>query len=130
MHRDQIEVELSRRQKLSRVNRLAIAPDLKVQSRLAFRPLSHRRDLLALVYCLSFIDQQRLVVPVGTEIGVVMFKDNKLPVPDQSTPGVHDASGSRGVYGLAGAPIDQHTRTRTRFSAESDAYPTARRPPP
>jgi hypothetical protein len=46
------------RQKLSRVNRLAIAPDLEMQSRLAFRPLTHGRNSLAGFYFLSFFDQQ------------------------------------------------------------------------
>ena len=82
MQRVQLEVDLSRGQILSRVNRLAVAPYLEVQSRLAFRPLTHRRDPLALLHSLSFLDQQLRVVPVGTQVGVVVLKDNKLPIAD------------------------------------------------
>ena len=89
---DQTVVALSRRQKLSRVNRLAVASDFKMQSRLAFRPLTHGRYALAFVYFLAFFHQQRRVVPVGTQVGVVMFKNNKLSVADQSTTRVDDGA--------------------------------------
>ena len=64
---------LPRSQMLSRVNRLSVAPDLKMQSRLAFRPLPHGRDALAFFYFFAFFDQQRRRVPVGTQVGVVML---------------------------------------------------------
>jgi hypothetical protein len=63
-----------------------------MQSRLAFRPLPHRRDLLAFFYFLSFFDQQRRGVPVGTQVGVVVFKNNKLAISDQSTTGIDDST--------------------------------------
>ena len=83
---------LSRRQILSRVNRLTVAPDLEMQSRLAFRPLPHGRYALAFLNCFAFFDQQRRVVPVGTQVGVVMLEDNKLAVTDQSTARIDDAA--------------------------------------
>ncbi len=70
---DEKLVELSRWQKLSRVNRLAIASDFKMQSRLAFRPLTHGRNLLAFLDSLALFHQQRRVVPVGTKVGVVVL---------------------------------------------------------
>ena len=50
-------VDLSRWQKLSRVHRLTVLSDLKMQSRLAFRPLTHGRNFLALFYSITFFDQ-------------------------------------------------------------------------
>ncbi len=76
------QVDLSRRQILSRVNRLAIAPDFKMQSRLLSRPLTHGRNTLAFLYVVPFPDQQRRIMPVGTKVGVVVLKDNKLSITD------------------------------------------------
>ena len=76
------QVELSRWQILSRVNRLAIAPDFKMQSRLLSRPLTHCRNTLAFLNMFAFSDQQRRIVPVSTQVGVVVFQDNKLSVTD------------------------------------------------
>ena len=97
----QTYVELSRRQILSRVNRHAIAPDLKMQSRFAFRTLTHRRNFLARSYRFAFFDQQRLVVPVGTEVSIVMFEDNKLSVTDESTTRIHNSSRCGGSNSLS-----------------------------
>jgi len=74
------QFELSRRQILSRVNRLSIAPDFKMQSRCLSRALTHGRYALAFLYCVAFFDQQRRVVPVGTQVSVVVLEDNKLSV--------------------------------------------------
>jgi len=76
---------LTRWQISSRVDWLAVASDLKMQSRLAFRPLTHGRYFLAFFNLFTFFDQQRRVVPVGTQVGVVVFEDNKLAVTNQST---------------------------------------------
>src|SRR5210317_877590 len=97
---NQVKVELSRGQIPSRVNRLAIAPDFEMQSRLPFRPLPHRRNLLALANGVPLLDQQLGVVPVGTEVGVVMFKNNKLTVADQSTAHINNPAGGRGNNSL------------------------------
>ncbi len=77
-----------------------------MQSRLAFRPLPHSRYTLALFDFLTFFDQQRRRVPVGTQVGVVMLQDNKLAVSDQSTAGVNHVTGSRGHYRLPGYAVD------------------------
>ena len=115
---------------MSRVNRLAVAPDLEVQPRLAFRPLTHGRYLLAFFYGLPFLDQQLRVVPVGTQVGVVMFKNNKLSVADQSTAGIDNAARSRGQYGLAGLPSIKDAGAAAGFPAELDIDPAACRPRP
>ncbi len=97
----QTYVALSRRQILSRVNRHAVASDFKMQSRFAFRTLTHRRDSLTFLDCFAFFNQKRRVVPVGTEVGIVMFDDNKLSVTDESTACIHDTSGCRGLNSLS-----------------------------
>ena len=68
--------------------------------------------LLAFFYVLPFFDQQRRRVPVGTEVGVVMFQDNKLAISDQSTARIDDAPGRRSINGLPDFAIDQIRRCR------------------
>jgi len=53
-----------------------------MQSRLLSRPLTHGRYALAFSYGVTFFHQQRRVVPVCTQVGVVVLKDNKLTVSD------------------------------------------------
>lgn len=53
-----------------------------MQSRLLSRPLTHGRYALAFLYCVAFFHQQRRVVPVSTEVGVIMFEDDKLTISD------------------------------------------------
>ena len=103
---------------MSRVNRFAISSDLEMQSRRLSRPFTHRRNALALLYCLSFFDQQRRVVPVGTEVSVVVLDDNKLTVADESTAGVNDPASGRRIDGLAAAALDEDAGVRTRVIAK------------
>ena len=51
-----------------------------MQSRLSSGPLTHRRDFLPLSYGLALTDQKRRVMPVGTQVGVIVLYDNKLSV--------------------------------------------------
>ena len=104
---------------MSRINRLAVAPDLEMQSRLAFRPLTHGRDALAFFYFFAFFDQQRRRVPVGTQVGVVMLQDNKLAISDQSTARIDDAPGRRSNNGLPALAIDQNARPGPGFAPNS-----------
>jgi len=76
-----------------------------MQSRLAFRPLTHGRYALAFSNCVAFFDQQRRVVPVGTQVGVVMLEDNKLPITDESTARIDHSSGRRGFNGRFQCPV-------------------------
>ena len=64
------------------VNRFTIAPDFEMQSWLLSRTLTHSRYALAFLYCVAFFHQQRRVVPVSTQVGVVVLDDNKLTVSD------------------------------------------------
>ena len=130
MHCRQTGVVLSRRQILSRVNRLAVAPDFEMQPRLAFRPLTHGRYALAFIYGLAFFDQQRLVVPVGTKVGVVMFQDNKLAIADKSTAGVDNPARCSGTNGLTFLAVDQNASSGARFAAELDIDLALRWPAP
>lgn len=51
---------------------------------------------------LTLTDQQLPVVPVGTQIFIVMFDDNKLPVANQSTATVNNFSGFGGSHRISG----------------------------
>jgi len=124
----EIFLKLSRWQKLSRVNRLAIAPDLEMQSRLAFRPLPHGRYFLAFFNLLSFFDQERRRVPVGTQVGVVVFEDNKLAVSDQSTARVNHSPRRRSDYGLSGLTVYQYAGSGTWLCAKFHIDPAIRGP--
>ena len=65
-----------------------------MQSRLTSRPLTHRCYALALTDGFTFLNQQRRVVPICTEVSVVVLDDNKLSIADQSTTGIdHPPSG-------------------------------------
>lgn len=75
-------VDLPWRQELSRVYRFAVLPDFEMQARLASRSVTHRRNALALSDGFALLYQQRRVVPVSTEVGVVVLHDNKLSVTD------------------------------------------------
>ena len=77
-----------------------------MQPRLAFRPLTHGRYALAFIYSLAFFDQQRLVVPVGTQVGVVVFQNNKLAVADKSTTSVNNPARCGGTDGLTFLAVD------------------------
>ena len=128
MRSSQLSVELSRRQMLPRIYRLAIAPDFEMQSRLSFRPLPHGRYALAFLDFLPFFDQQRRVVPVGTQVGVVVLENNKLTVADQSTARVDHMARRRSVDGLTLFTVDQDTGATSRFCAKSDVDTAIRRP--
>ena len=93
-------------------------------------PSTHGCDPLAFCNCLSFFYQQLGVVPVGTQVGVVMFKDNKLTVTDQSTARVDHPPGRRGNNGLSGFAVDQDARTTPRFPAKFDVDSPTCRPGP
>ena len=123
-------VGLTRWQISSRVDWLAVASDLKMQSRLAFRPLPHGRYLLAFFYLITFFDQQRRVVPVGTQVGVVVLEDNKLTVTNQSTARVDDIPRCRSINSLTGLAIDQNTGAGAGFCAETDIDPSLGWPGP
>ncbi len=101
-----------------------------MQSRLFFRPLTHRRDLLVFRYFLTFLDQQRGVVPVGTQVSVIMFDDDKLTICSKSTPGVHDLTGRRCADRLPRTTGNQNTAAGARSCAEFHGHPATRRPRP
>src|SRR6218665_3128649 len=63
----------TRRQVLERIDRPPLAPDLEVQLHTVGIAAAHLGHLLALAHGLVFLDQQRLVVRVGRQIGVVVL---------------------------------------------------------
>ena len=121
---------LTRWQISSRVDWLAVASDLEMQSRLAFWPLTHGRYFLAFFYLITFFDQQRRVVPVGTEVGVIMFENNKLAVTDQSTACIDDIPRCRSMNSLTGLAINQNTGAGAGLCAEFDVDPSLGWPGP
>lgn len=57
----------------------------------------HRRDLLPFGDLVAFAHQEVSVVPIGTEIVIVMFHDDKPAVAYQSTTAVNDLSALCGL---------------------------------
>ena len=58
---------------------------------------THLCDLLSFGDPVAFIDQDLSVVPVSTQILIIMFDDDKPPIADQSTPAVNDFSALGGT---------------------------------
>ena len=59
---------------------------------------AHLGDLLAPAHVLVFLHQQRLVVRVGREKGVVVLEDHQVAIATQAGAGIHHAAIGRGQY--------------------------------
>src|SRR5256885_6279916 len=75
-------------------------------------------DLLALAHGLVFLDQQRLVVRVGREVGVVVLEDDQVAIATQAGAGIDHAAIGSGHHGIAGLACDVVTdRKSTRLNS-------------
>src|ERR1039457_1685119 len=64
----------ARRQELGRIDRLALLADLEVQLHTVGVARAHLGDLLAAPHGLVVLDEQRLIVRVGGEVGRVVLE--------------------------------------------------------
>jgi len=63
--------------------------------------VAHLGNLLALAHGLVFLDQQRLVVGIGREEGVVVLQDHQVAIAAQACAGVDHAAIGSSQHGLA-----------------------------
>ena len=92
-----------------RIDRLALLADLEVQLHAVGVGRAHLGDLLAALDGLVVLDQQRLVVRVGGEVGRVVLEDHQVAVAAQAGAGVDDAA-----VGGGEAPDRRPCRRKTR----------------
>ena len=72
-----------------------------MQQRTTIVGLAHLRNLLPLGNLLTLSDQQLPVVPVSTQVFIVMFDDDKPAISDQSTAAVNHLSSFGSAYRIA-----------------------------
>ena len=82
-----------------------------MELRLPAGPQSHSCDDLALFHRVALRNNQLVVVPVGTEIGIVVLDDQELSVADQTVSRVNDPTGGRGSDVLTDLTADADTLT-------------------
>ena len=69
-------------------------------------------------------------MPVGTQVGVVVLNNNKLPIAYESTARIHNTSVCGGAHALFGLTADQYARATARPAAEFDGDGPDGRPDP
>ena len=75
-----------------------------MQDRLASRTLPHERDGLASGNALTLCHAKLAIVPVRTQIRIVVFNDNKLSIAYKSTSAVDDVTACGRHDRLSDAP--------------------------
>ena len=70
---------------------------------------AHSCNDLTLFHRVALRNNQLVVVPVGTEIGIVVLDDQELSVTDQTVSRVHDPTGGRGSDVLTDITADADT---------------------
>ncbi len=100
---------LTRRQVTRRIDRLALATHFKVQLDAIGIGAAHLGNLLTLFDRLIFLDQQRLVVGVSRQIGVVVLEDDEVAIAAQTSASVDHTAISRRNHGAAPLPADAIT---------------------
>ena len=80
-----------------------------MELRLPARSQTHSGDDLAPFHRVALRNNQLVVVPVGTEIGIVVLDDQELSVADQTVSRVHDPTGGRGSDVLTDLTADADT---------------------
>ncbi|MDQ0586733.1 hypothetical protein QFZ47_000842 [Variovorax paradoxus] len=83
------------RQVARRVDGLALAADFEMQLDAVGVAVAHLGDLLALLHRLVFLHEQRLVMRIGREVGVVVLQDDQVAVAAQTCAGIDDAAVGR-----------------------------------
>src|SRR5690606_17472112 len=92
--------------------------------------LTHRCYALALTDGFTFLNQQRRVVPICTEVSVGVLDDNKLSIADQSTTGIDHPPSGRCLDRLPRLAVDQDAGAAARATAEFHDNLTRGRPSP
>lgn len=86
-----------------RIDRLTVAANFEVQNGTPVAVRSHGGNLLTAFDTVTFFHKKFIVVRISTEVGIIVFDDNKLSVADKSTPTVHHLPRGSGMNVLATA---------------------------
>ena len=92
-----LKIGSTTRQILGRVNRFAVAAHFKVQHHTLCIRVAHVGNTLTFAHGLVFFDQQRLVVCVSGEVGVVVLQDDQIAVAAQARASVNNTAIGRRI---------------------------------
>ena len=96
-----------------------------MQDRVAIVRGPHLCNLLSFGDLIAFFDQDLSVVPIGTQIFVIMFDDDKPAVADQSTTAVYNLAtlGRQNRFPSASGDLDPLAQWITGLEAGNNSAP-------